>query len=263
MPQPGLIEQIANLIFPPRCQVCGELGDSPLCETCLSGVEFIAEPICGCCGAPLDPLASGPPRCADCRRRRSFTAARAAGLYSGALRDAIRRYKYMGRRRLAEPLGRMLADAVRRPDGGGLPVSDCTALIPVPLHPARRAWRGFDQARLLADELGGALGMRVWPDALERVRNTTPQVDMRGRKRLENVRGAFEARRTYRLPGHSFILVDDVFTTGATISECARMLRRAGVEAVYSLTVARTAPGWHPASLLRAQGTDELWGDEP
>ena len=86
---------------------------------------------------------------------------------------------------------------------------------------------------------------------------------MRGSQRLDNVKDAFEARKTWRLQGKSVILVDDVFTTGATISECAKVLRKAGAVAVYALTVARNAPSWHAASIRYNDPDSDAWGDEP
>lgn len=264
MMPPGLAEQVANLLFPPRCQVCGELDDALFCETCRAQVEFIRAPFCPTCGQALDPQVRGARTCVDCQDRRPFSGARAVGMYASALREAIIRYKYSGRRRLARPLGEMLAELALDDEApGSLPLSTAAAIIPVPLYPRRRAWRGFDQAELLCGPLAQALGLPVWTDALERVRDTTPQVSVRGRQRLDNVKNAFEARKTWRLKDRSVILVDDVFTTGATISECARVLRQAGAGPVYVLTVARTAPSWHPASMRHGEPDDDLWGDEP
>jgi len=254
--------QLADLIFPPRCQVCGELRDSPFCETCRGEVEFIAEPLCTCCGVPFEPAIRRPQLCSECQTGRYFTGARAVGLYTGPMRDAILRYKFHGRRLLGPVFGGMLADLALAGGPGGLPFAAADAIVPVPLHSRRLAWRGFDQASLLCQPLAEGLGLPVWDDVLERTRDTTPQVQVRGRKRLQNVRGAFEARKTWRLGGRSVILVDDVFTTGATIIECARTLRKAGVADVYALTVARVAPVWHPASFRGAGDPDGLWGDE-
>ena len=237
-----LADQVARLLFPPRCQACGTLQDSQICETCRSEIEVVRAPMCRCCGVPLDPLAAGPSLCADCRSGRKFSGARSVGLHAGPLRQAIIRYKYHGRRRLAGVFGEMLADLARADGHDALPLPTASAVLPVPLHPARRRWRGFDQAELLCAPVAEALGIPVLTDALERVRDTTPQTSMRGKQRHENVRGAFEARKTHLLKGRSFILVDDVFTTGATISECARMLRKAGATDVYALTIARADP---------------------
>jgi len=251
MPTRGLSDELLDLVFPPRCQVCDTLGGELFCATCRADAEFIGGHACLYCGAPLPPAAPAAPLCADCREGRWFSGARAAALHAGALRRAIIRYKYHGRTRLATPLGELLAEVVRAEDERrGLPLAQCAALVPVPLHRDRRAWRGFDQAEMLCFEMAQATGLPVWPDVIARVRNTTPQVSLQGASRLENVRGAFEARRRWRLRGRAVIVVDDVLTTGATINECAVVLRAAGAVAVYALTVTRAAPVWHPAALL-------------
>lgn len=237
-------QDLLALVFPPRCQVCGRLAEEPVCETCLQDAAFIGEHHCLSCGVPLRPTQPREMLCADCREGRVIGGARAVGLHTGVLRNAVNRYKFDGRKRLAVPLSEMLAATFEREAEGGLPLGECAALVPVPLHPARLRWRGFDQARLLSEGLGEAVGMPLWADVLERIRHTTPQVDLKGRDRLANVRGAFEARNEYRLRGRSVVLVDDVFTTGATIEESARALREGGAVAVYALTVTHAVPSW-------------------
>jgi ComF family protein len=255
-----LFQEVVGLLFPARCQVCGELGDDLICKTCREGFEFIARPFCVYCGVPLEPGGERPSQCGQCRQGREFTGARAVGLHVGSLREAILRYKFDGRRRLAGPLAELLAEVYEAEREGGLPLSVARALVPVPLYPARRAWRGFDQAELLCRHLSEMTGLDSWPDVLARVRDTRPQVELSGRERRENVQGAFEARKTYRLEDKSLILVDDVFTTGATLSECARVLRKAGAAALYALTVSRTAPSWHPAALQSEPGDAQQAG---
>ncbi len=249
MSRRGLSDELLDLVFPPRCQVCDTLGSEMFCATCRGDAEFIGEHSCAYCGRPLPPHAAAVV-CPDCREGQWVSGARAAGLHAGSLRRAIIRYKYHGRTRLAAPLGAMLAEVIRaEQERRGLPLAQCAALVPVPLHRERRAWRGFDQAEMLCDEIAEATGLPVWPDVIVRVRNTTPQVRLQGVSRLENVRGAFEARRRWKLRGRAVVVVDDVLTTGATINECAGVLRRAGAVAVYGLTITRPAPGWHPAAL--------------
>jgi ComF family protein len=250
----GVGSQVLDLLFPPRCQVCSCFSADPLCETCRRGIEFIDLPLCLCCGTILrdEPPHNRPGAlCADCRTGRWISGARSCGLHVGTLRQAILAYKFHDRRRLAEDFVEMLAEVVRWEidpgTGPGLPLDLCAALLPVPLHPRRRRWRGFDQAELLCAGVAEALGMPIWTDALERVRDTQPQTEMSGASRRENVRGAFEARKTWRLEGCSVVLVDDVFTTGATLDECALVLKRAGAGAVYALTVSRAEPRWHVA----------------
>jgi len=255
-----LAEEIAGLVFPPRCQVCGELDDELICAACRDAMVLIDAPYCTYCGVPLPPTPVGPTLCAECREGRAFSGARAVGLHTGSLRQAILRYKFHGRRRLAKPLAEMLAGVVEAEQPGGLPLSACTALVPVPLYPARRAWRGFDQAELLCRHLSELVELPVWTEVLARILDTQPQVELSGRQRRDNVRGAFEARNSYRLKGKSLILVDDVFTTGATLTESARMLRKAGVAAAYALTVTRGVPSWHPAALQAEPGDDQAGG---
>jgi len=250
MPPRGPSDEVLDLLFPPRCQVCGCLGADPFCAGCLGEVDFIAPPACLFCGSPLRAGWPGAQLCTDCRDGRALSGARSAGLHSGRLREAIIRYKFDGRTRLAESLATMLVRVVRAEvDGAGLPLAECAALVPVPLHPGRRSWRGFDQAEMLCAAMAGEVGLPVWSDVIARIRNTTPQVQLRGLSRRENVRGAFAARKPWRLRGSALILVDDVFTTGATMGECAQVLREAGAVAVYGLTVSRATPSWHPASL--------------
>lgn len=255
-----LAEEIAGLLFPPRCQVCSELDDALICAACREEMVLIAAPRCTYCGVPLPPTPGGPSLCAECRGGREFSAARAVGLHTGSLRQAILRYKFHGRRRLAKPLAEMLASVFEAEACGGLPLPGCAALVPVPLYPARRTWRGFDQAELLCRHLSEMVELPVWTDVLARILDTQPQVELSGRQRRDNVRGAFEARKNYRLKGRSFILVDDVFTTGATLAESARMLRKAGATAVYALTVTRGVPSWHPAAFQAEPGDDQARG---
>lgn len=246
----GLGSQLLDLLFPPRCQVCRRFSADPLCETCRGESLFIGERRCPCCGTPLrdHPPESLPGAlCADCRDGRWISGARSAGLHAGPLRTAMIAYKFNGRTRLAPTFAELVCDSARREVLGprpGLPLNRCRALLPVPLHPARRAWRGFDQAEMLCQALAEPLGLPVWSDALVRIRETQPQTQVPGPLRRANVSGAFEARKAWRLKGASLILVDDVMTTGSTLEECARVLKYAGAASVYALTVTRAVPSW-------------------
>ncbi|MBD3291674.1 MAG: hypothetical protein GF393_02015 [Armatimonadia bacterium] len=261
----GIGAQLLDLLFPPRCQVCGGFSANPLCETCAADVQFIDRPACLCCGKPLredaEPECRPGGLCEDCRGgRHLLSAARSCGLHTDALREAIIAYKFHARRNLAPVFAEMLAETVREAGdparGPRLPLDRCEALLPVPLHPARRQWRGFDQSELLCEHLAERLGMPMWTDVLERVRDTTPQTELSGRSRRSNVRRAFQARKSWRLRGRSLILVDDVFTTGATLDECALTLKRAGAGAVYGLTVSRAVPYWHFDALAAGDAED-------
>lgn len=156
---------------------------------------------------------------------------RAFGLYEGRLRDALHAFKYRRRIALADPLGQVLAAVVR----GDPVLSAADALVPVPLHPSRERERGFNQAEELAKVLARQTGIPLLR-ALVRVRPTVPQVDLSEAERRSNVRGAFSVRAPVR--GLRAVLVDDVRTTGSTLAECARTLRKGGGKVVGAVTVA-------------------------
>ena len=194
--------------------------------------------MCPKCGHPL----RGPPdlafTCIPCRRKRLyFRCARSAGIYDGALREAIHALKFDGRRALAKPLGLLMADAAIDDPR----FREVEAVIPVPLHPQRLKERGFNQSELLANAVAQALNRPV-AALLRRIRPTAAQSGLSEADRRKNVRDAFAA--TGRLDGVVALLVDDVLSTGSTTSACARELTRAGAEEVLVLTAAVAAWKW-------------------
>ncbi|MBI4266379.1 MAG: ComF family protein [Acidobacteria bacterium] len=244
------VEHTANAVLTvtlaPRCAACARVLDAPLrgpvCERCWSDVRQLAAPLCRTCGDPLPSwrvLSVALAQCPRCRRRPgAVDAGRAAGDYEGALRAIIHALKYDGRRSLARPLGTMLRSAA--PDL----LHDADCLVPVPLHPWRRLRRGFNQAAEIARQLEAPMVHALW-----RRRATPPQTGLTAAARVRNVRGAFtvspllsRVRRRRLIDGRIVVLVDDVRTTGATLNECARVLKQAGAREVRALTVARAAP---------------------
>jgi ComF family protein len=193
------------------------------------------------------PIAAGPaspeaeragagPLCGACRRRApAFAYARAALRYEDVAREALHAFKFGGHRALAAPLGDLLVEAVE----GRLPAGIPDLLVPVPLHPRRERERGFNQSRLLARRVGRAWGCPVRDDVLVRAVATPSQTTLDGAARRANVRRAFRVRRPELVAGRHVLLVDDILTTGATVSECARCLGEAGPRSVGVLTVAR------------------------
>jgi ComF family protein len=176
-------------------------------------------------------LASVPrARCARCRRvARPLERSRAIGAYDGALRSIIHAFKYDGRRSLARPLAELMTSR------GADVLSGADAVVPVPLHPARRRERGFNQAADLARHMGLPI-----IDALRRVRRTEAQADLPAAQRHGNVKGAFAPGRAIRsVSGKVVVLIDDVSTTGATLDACARVLTDNGARSVRALTAAR------------------------
>jgi ComF family protein len=190
------------------------------CAGCDEALDPAEEHFCGLCEPLLEP--------ADRR-----DAGRAAYVYGGPLADAIRRLKYGRRTDLAWPLGLRLAEAALGAAG------EVDAVIPVPLHPRRLRQRGFNQAALLARPVAQVLAVPLVTGALRRRRDTVPQASLEPAARGRNVRGAFVVTEA---PPPRVLLLDDVRTTGATLTECAERLRAAGVERVRTLVLARAEP---------------------
>jgi ComF family protein len=171
-------------------------------------------------------------RCGLCRRGvRGFDAAYSFGFYENELRQLIHLFKYGRIQTLSAPLGRLLALALPREQ-------DFDVIVPMPLHWHKRWQRGFNQAELLAREIGHRTNAPV-RNALRRVRNTASQAGLTSAKRRKNVSGAFQAKRRSKLNGSRVLLIDDVMTTGATAASCARALKRGGASQVTLLTLAR------------------------
>jgi ComF family protein len=234
----GVWTALVDLLYPPRCAAC-EAAGSRLCAACASAFVRLPLPVCAICGDPLVTAAPDAARigtgvvCAACGRESpAFSVARSVFVYGGPLRSALHALKYRGRRDLARPLGALLAtlapaDAVTGAD----------VVVPVPLHPARLAARGFNQAELLARPLATRLGLPLVPRGVRRVRQEMPQVTLDAAARRGNVARAF-APGEARLRGR-VLLVDDVASTGSTASACARALREAGASSVAVVTLAR------------------------
>ena len=248
--RPGLADLAAallQLIFPGACGVCrGPLlagRRSALCRECWERLERMPDVGCSRCGWPFPAPAAARgavrPLCQRCRARRDrFTRARAALWYrdGGAARAAILLCKHGGQVALLRELGRLLAEEAPR----RMPLDGIDAIVPVPLHWRRRWRRGFNQAEVLAAAVGAAHGLPVLSRALVRVRATPTQAGGAAARR-RNVREAFAAGRIRGVAGATLLLVDDVFTTGATVNACAAALLAAGAADVSVLTLARVA----------------------
>jgi ComF family protein len=183
------------------------------------------------------------PRCGLCQRLHPpFEKAVSYGSYDGGLRDLVHLLKYQQVRPAAPVLGRMVAEVVKGLEATLPPGT--IAVVPVPLHVRKRAQRGFNQSELLAraalKQLGRPERFQMLTGALVRRRETGSQIGLTRHQRRENLRGAFAVTDPERLAKRNILLVDDVFTTGTTASECARVLRRAGANRVWVATVART-----------------------
>ncbi len=221
---------LLDLLFPLRCLGCGREG-SVLCPSCLPSLPRIELPFCQRCGIP-DTEGN---LCTACTNHPlSIDGIRSVFLFKGTARQLVLQFKYRHLKAAAAPLGQLMADYLR---AGPLPGE---VIVPVPLHPKRQRRRGYNQASLLAAEVGRLTGLPVMEDTLVRVRDTAPQARSAGAlERRINVRGAFECPR--ELSGERVILIDDVCTTGATLDACATALKAAGTASVWGFTAAREA----------------------
>lgn len=233
-----LCNGLLDLALPPRCHVCRQTmtGTDPLhiCPGCLEALPFITSPLCTVCGIPFNGAGEDHP-CGDCLTDPPpFHAARAALRYDTACRDLIHAFKYDGRSHLRRPLG-LLAARSLAPFAAGF---GADLLVPVPLHTTRLRSRGFNQAVLLAEILSHEWQTPLNRQAMVRTRRTTPQMELDRNQRLHNLHGAFNVTDLRAVAGKRIMVVDDVFTTGSTLAECAKVLKSAGATDVAAVTVA-------------------------
>lgn len=232
------VPSIFDIVLPARCVSCGAIvgGGGPLCPDCAAGLEPLSGRRCDRCGAPL---ASEQRRCVRCRSRElAYDSHRSVFAYEGVAKALIVAYKFGGRRSLAPLLAGYLAAELETAATPG------TVVVPVPASPRGRRRRGFDQVALLGRELERRHGIAVCGALVRRRGREQKRLDFSGRSR--NLVGAVRLRHrplVPRGPGGErrpsrVVLLDDVFTTGATINECARVLRAAGVARVEALTLA-------------------------
>jgi len=245
-------ESIFATLFPGNCRFCDSplirISRVPVCDECLESIRGLPadQLTCDTCGErllrPADraELFAGITKCQACRQHPpSFEAAVCYGEYDGGLRELIHLLKYEGVRSASSVLGRMLGEAITdiKPQFG----TEDPLVIPVPLYGSKLRARGFNQSEVIARAAVKYAGFRsqVNTTALERIRDTGSQTGMTKPQRQQNMHGAFAVIHPAQVAGREILLVDDVFTTGATVGECARVLRRAGASKVYVATVAR------------------------
>lgn len=226
-----------DLLFPPLCPACRTPVSEPhaLCAACWRDLAFLDGPGCAVCGYPFEFNPGEATLCAACLAKPpAFDQARAALRYDDASRDLILAFKRADRLDLAPTFANWLGSA-----GRDL-LRHADILVPVPLHPARLWSRRFNQSAVLAHSLGKKHGRPVLPAILVRTRRTRSQGEMPSAKaRRRNVMGAFRVARAEAVRGKTVLLVDDVFTTGATLEACTRALKRAGAARVFVLCIAR------------------------
>ncbi len=242
----NLIRELADIIYPPRCAICKQFlwkgplikGDNSLsfCPTCIADFRHISSPLCPICGAPFPSEIKEDHPCEDCLRKRPFyDSAHAPYRYEGPVLKAIHRLKYGTKSFLAGSLGPLLAQFSESRFGE----SGAYLTMPVPLHPRRVRERGFNQSLLLARHVAKGLKSDLDFLSLRRVRYTLPQTRLAKKERQRNVRGAFQLKNREIVKGKTILLVDDVVTTGNTLNECARVLKKGGSGKVFCVSLAR------------------------
>jgi ComF family protein len=239
---PGLIRHVVRFFLPADCAACGTpLTSDPVplfCTTCWNSIIPLRLARCSQCDRPLpSPVAltySPTHRCHHCLvRPPAYEKAWTLYPYLPPLQDAICLFKYRGKVSMAKPLGRLMIE--------GLPASlNADLVIPVPLHPTRLREREFNQSLLLADQVAAHIHLPLSFTNLVRTAQSEPQSTLSRKERMRNLRRAFAVRHPELVAQKRILLIDDVFTTGTTVNECAKVLRKAGAEAVLVLTVART-----------------------
>jgi len=234
-----------DMILPPRCPVSGESVDYQGAFSGLAwrSLNFIAAPYCECCGMPFSferpeegAEQEGAELCMRCiEKKPPYKSARASLIYDDASRPLILGFKHGDKTHLVQNFAPWLQSA-----GRGF-LSDADALIAVPLHRSRLRARRYNQAVILARGLEKVTGIRAYHDALTRTRATPSQGHLTAKERHKNVRKAFTLKEKYKdqIKGKTLVLIDDVYTSGATIYECTKILKSGGAKAVHVLTLAR------------------------
>src|SRR6059036_2061952 len=233
-----LFQAAVSLLYPATCSICGKQvrADEYLCEGCEAKIVRIVPPFCETCSEPFEGSINAAFTCANCAHRTiHFDAAVAAYRGRGIVRDVIHEFKYGRQIHLRHLIARWLRAAL---DDERLRNSHFDVIVPVPLHATRQRERGFNQASLLATLLSAQTSIPAKP-VLERIRYTTTQTALDRSERMENLHNAFRLRKNADVRGLRVLLIDDVLTTGSTLNECARVLKRAGALSVHAATAAR------------------------
>ena len=222
---------IYDFIFPKKCVGCGEEGFW-LCKECFGKIVQVKALFCPYC-YKLTPLGQ---YCSRCRRYYNLTGVIIAAHYENPLKEAIHKFKYDRIRELAEPLAELLIERLQL----GFPRGDLV-LVPIPLTKRRQLERGFNQAKILAKKVAGEFEIDLVDNVLIRIKERPAQVKLKGRERRENVKGIFAVRGDIgQIKNKTVLLVDDVFTTGATLNEAAKVLRQAGARNIWGLVIAKS-----------------------
>jgi ComF family protein len=240
------LSQLTDILYPPRCHLCGRFlypAEEPVqpkhvCANCRATLAPVTHPLCTVCGISFPASTGQDHLCENCLRTNPwYDLVRAPYLYSGPIVEAVQKFKYKSQTFLIATLGPLLSSFARE----WITFSPESLTVPVPLHRQRLRERGFNQSLLLARAVSSELGTRLDYLSLIRNRYTSTQTGLSKEARKKNVKGAFSVVNPESIKGETILLVDDVFTTGHTLNECARTLKRSGAQTVICLTLARVS----------------------
>lgn len=237
----GVVNYILRLIFPDRCIFCGKptklYSKNPnVCDDCAESVHAIYIENCIKCGAKLENHSN--PYCRECQSMNYICTDGVSVFHYKDIRKTIFHFKYTGYKTDGLILGKYMADCLINGNCEGILKTD--VIVPIPISDKKEKKRGFNQTAILSDKLSAQLGIYCCKDMLKRVKNTVPQSKLTEMERKYNVMNVFEFNDKYSVEGKNILLVDDIFTTGSTVEECARTLIYAGADKVYFITLART-----------------------
>jgi len=228
-----LINSFLDFIYPPHCLVCGRYlseKERDVCEGCWNNLGTIPDPFCPVCRSFLHKTEI---RCSICSEDLNLLYVKSLGVFDDFYKELIHRFKYKGKLSLGKNLSRKLAKEIEKDQR----FSGFDLLIPVPLHPARKRERGSNQSEIIGGIISGELNVPFSIDVLKRVKNTKDQTKLNEEQRKENVKDAFEVSFSGSVKDKKIILVDDVITTGATLNECARILKNNGAKKIVGVTL--------------------------
>lgn len=231
-------ENIIHLLFPRRCPICDKAMFSSVfmktelcCAACREIPEYVKEPVCKKCGKPIENERAE--YCYDCRKHPGgFAQGKALWIYKDQVKESMYRFKYQNRQKYARYYG----SEIVRVYGDWMKRNKIEAIVPIPLHWTKKRRRGYNQAQLLAAEIGKQTGLPVYPKLLKRRKKTKAQKNLDETERKNNLKKAFKTQENKVQLSH-ILLVDDIYTTGSTINEAALELKRAGIEQVYYVSV--------------------------
>lgn len=229
-------DKILSVLYPITCPVCGEVLKPPgmICKGCLDKLSYITEPRCKKCGKQIDGMERE--YCYDCsHKNHEFKHGIAVFQYNEAIKKSIYRYKYHNKREYSLFYGKEIASLYN----GLIQYWNVDAVVPVPLHKAKQRKRGFNQAEVLAKEVAINMNLPMDKHLLIRIKKTIPQKELSHRERKMNIKEAFMINPKRKACVYKkILLIDDIYTTGSTLDECAKVLKKYGVDEVYFITLA-------------------------